>query len=306
MKIKKPFFWNEKNIISLSLIPFSIITFIINIFKNRLPKKKYRIKTICVGNIYVGGTGKTSLCIEINNILKHKFKTVFIKKKYFDQFDEGELLKTHGNFLSNKNRNLSLIRAERNKKFDLAILDDGLQDKTIKYDISIACFNTIYGAGNKLLLPAGPLRENLSILRNYSAIFLNGEKNNKKLFSVVKGYNNNIFSAKYLPTNIVKFNRKKKYLYFCGIGNPEEFENTLKKYRFNIVKKFIFPDHYNYQNEEIDEIKRIALDKNLEIITTEKDYKRLNLRNKKNIKYLKTKLEIKNLNKFKKFLKEIL
>ena len=306
MKIKKPFFWNNINIISISLIPFSIITFIINNFKNLLSKKKYRIKTICVGNIYVGGTGKTSLCIEINNILKHKFKTVFIKKKYFDQFDEEELLKTHGNFLSHINRNFSLVKAERTKKFNLAILDDGLQDKSIKYDISIACFNTNYGVGNKLLLPAGPLRERLSILRNYNAIFLNGEKNNKKLFSVLNKYNKNIFYAKYIPTNIKKFNRKRKYLYFCGIGNPEEFENTLKKYKFNIAKKFIFPDHYNFQNEEIDEIKRIALDRNLEIITTEKDYKRLNVRNKKNIKYLKIKLKIKNLDKFKNFLKEIL
>ena len=304
MKIKKPFFWNNINIISISLIPFSIITYIINNFKNLLSKKKYRIKTICVGNIYVGGTGKTSLCIEINNILKHKFKTVFIKKKYFDQFDEEELLKNQGNFLSNIDRNISLVKAERSKKFDLAILDDGLQDKVIKYDISIACFNTNYGVGNKLLLPAGPLRENLSILRNYSVIFLNGEKNNKQLFSVLKGYNKNIFYAKYLPTNIEKLNRKRKYLYFCGIGNPEEFENTLKKYKFNIAKKFIFPDHYNFQNEEIDEIKRVALERNLEIITTEKDYKRLNVRNKKNIKYLKIKLKIQNLYKFKNFIKK--
>ena len=136
-------------------------------------------------------------------------------------------------------------------------------------------------------MPAGPLRENLSILKNYSAIFLNGEKKNKKLFSILKKYNKHIFYSSYLPTNIGKFNRKKKYLYFCGIGNPEEFENTLKKYKFKIAKKFIFPDHHNFKNEEIDKIKKIALDNKLEIITTEKDYKRLNKRNKKNIKYLK-------------------
>ena len=91
MRIKKPLFWNGKNLISLSLIPFSIITLIINFLKNFLFKKNYRIKTICVGNIYIGGTGKTSLSIEIHNILKKKFKTVFIKKKYSDQFDEQEL-----------------------------------------------------------------------------------------------------------------------------------------------------------------------------------------------------------------------
>ena len=304
MKIKKPLFWNNINIISLALIPFSFITFTVNFLKSFLFKINYSIKTICVGNIYIGGTGKTSLCIEINNILKKKFKTVFIKKKYDDQIDETKLLKSKGNVLNNIDRKMSLNKAANTKKFNLAILDDGLQDKKINYDISIACFNTSYGIGNKLLIPAGPLRENLSVLKNYNAIFLNGEKNNKKLYSIIKQYNNHIFYSNYYPTNLHKFNRKKKYLYFCGIGNPVEFENTLKKYKFKIATKFIFPDHHNFEDHEMDEIKKIAKDKNLEVITTEKDYKRLKIKNKKNVKYLRVKLKIKNLSKFLRFLEE--
>ena len=301
---RKPLFWRNINLISLSLIPISIITLIVNFFKNFFLKKNYKIKTICVGNIYVGGTGKTSLCIEINNILNKKFRTVFIKKKYSDQYDEKQLLTSQGDFLSHTDRKISLIKAENSKKFNLAILDDGLQQKTIKYDISIACFNSSYGIGNGLLLPAGPLREKLSTLENYSAIFLNGEKNNKKLFSMLKKYNNYIFSSNYLATNIKKLDRKKKYLYFCGIGNPEEFEYTLKKYNFKIAKKFVYPDHHNFENKEIDEIKRVAFSEKLKIITTEKDYKRLSIRNKKNIEHLKIKLNINNLSKFRKFLEE--
>ena len=133
--IRKPLFWNNINLISLSLIPISIITLIVNFFKNLFLKKKYRIKTICVGNIYVGGTGKTSLCIEINKILKKKFRTVFIKKKYYDQFDEKQLLTAQGDFLSHTDRKISLRKVENSKKFNLAILDDGLQEKTINYDI---------------------------------------------------------------------------------------------------------------------------------------------------------------------------
>ena len=107
---------------------------------------------------------------------------MFIKKKYYEQIDEEKLLKSKGNVLSNIDRKMSLIKAENNKKFNLAILDDGLQDKKINYDISIACFNSSYGFGNGLLLPAGPLRENLSVLKKYSAIFLNGEKKIKNFF----------------------------------------------------------------------------------------------------------------------------
>ena len=303
MKIIKPLYLSDKNLISYLLAPLTVFTFLINFSKNFSVKKKYKIKTICVGNIYVGGTGKTSLCIEINKILKNKFKTVFIKKRYLDQLDERKMLQTHGKLISEENRGMSLDKAEA-KKFNLAILDDGLQDKKIDYDISIACFNSSYGIGNGYLLPAGPLREKLEILKKYSAIFMIGERKNAKLLSVLKRFNNKIFYSNYVPINMKNFNRKKSYLYFCGIGNPEEFENTLNKYKFKISKKFIFPDHHNYTNEDLEKIKRIALKEKLEIITTEKDYKRLTNKNKKSIKFLKVELKIENFKKFKNFLKE--
>ena len=303
MKIIKPLYLNDKNLISYLLTPFTIFTILINFSKNFLIKKKYKIKTICVGNIYIGGTGKTSLCIEINKILKNKFKTVFIKKRYLDQLDERKMLQAHGKLISDENRGISLNKAET-KKFNLAILDDGLQDKKIDYDISIACFNSTYGIGNGYLLPAGPLREKLEMLKKYSAIFLVGEKKNTKLSSILKKFNNKIFYSKYVPINIKNFNRKKKYLSFCGIGNPEEFENTLYKYKFKISKKFVFPDHHNYTNEDLEKLKKIALNDQLEIITTEKDYKRLTKNNKKKIKYLKVKLQVENYKKFSNFLKE--
>ena len=303
MKITKPLYFNEKNLISNLLFPFTIVNISINFFKNFLRKKNYKIKTICVGNIYIGGTGKTSLCILINKIFKNKYKTVFIKKRYSDQVDEREILRSHGNLISDINRGECLSKAQA-KKFNLAILDDGLQDKKINYDISIACFNSSYGIGNGYLLPAGPLREKINTLKNYDAIFLIGEKKNKKLSSTLSVFNDKIFYCKYFPLNIKKFNRNKKYFYFCGIGNPEEFENTLKKYRFKVLKKKIFPDHYNYKNEDLDEIRKIASENNLQIITTEKDYKRLNSNNKKNIKYLKVELKIQNLKSFSNFLKK--
>ena len=249
MKILKPLYLNDKNFISYLLTPFTIFTILINFGKNFLIRKKYKIKTICVGNIYIGGTGKTSLSIEINKILKNKFRTVFVKKRYLDQLDERKMLQSHGSVISDENRGESLHKAEV-KKFDVAILDDGLQDKKIDYDISIACFNSSYGIGNGYLLPAGPLREKLEILKKYSAIFVIGERKNTKLLSVLKKFNNKIFYSNYVPINMKNFNRKKSFLYFCGIGNPEEFDNTLNKYKFKISKKFIFPDHHNYTNED--------------------------------------------------------
>jgi tetraacyldisaccharide 4'-kinase len=175
MKFIKPKFWETKNFISLILYPLSIITYLINIKKKFSTKIKFEIKTICIGNIYIGGTGKTSLAIEINELLRKKFKTVFIKKNYKNQVDEINLLSNKGKIISSTNREDALLTASK-KKYQVAILDDGLQQKNINYDLKVACFNSEYALGNEYMLPAGPLRENLDIIKNYDLIFLNGEK----------------------------------------------------------------------------------------------------------------------------------
>ena len=303
MKLIKPKFWLERNLFSYILYPFSIITYLINVLKKNNIKKKFDIKTICIGNIFVGGTGKTSLSIELSEILKKKFKIVFIKKNYKNQKDELILLKKKGFVISNISRLKSLKIAE-NKNFEIALLDDGLQQKNIKYNIRIICFNTDEGLGNGFLFPAGPLRENISEIKQNDLVFFNGDGENLKLYKKIKSVNKNIkiFRSTYKPLNLNKLNRKMKYLMFCGIGNPQEFEKTLLKNKFKIKKKIIFPDHYEISRKEIKIIKETAKKKGLNIITTEKDYYRLSKNQRKGLKVLKIKLEIQNLDKFKKIL----
>ena len=305
MKVNRPLFWNKINLISILLYPLSLITFLINIIKKIPNKRNFKIKSICVGNLYVGGTGKTPLSIKINSILKKKYKTVFIKKKYSNQIDEQNILKSYGNLICREHRDNALKIATK-QKYDVAILDDGLQDKSLNYNITIACFNSSDGIGNSFLLPSGPLRENISEIKNYDAVFLNGEKSNKEFSKYLKKLNNDIkvFEAKYTPTNLRSFNLNKKFLFFCGLGNPSEFERTLKKYKFKIKEKIIFPDHYDFSDMDIFSIKKLAKRKKLNIITTEKDYLRLNKKNKKNVKFLKIDLSIKNMQNFSKFLIE--
>jgi tetraacyldisaccharide 4'-kinase len=301
MKLIKPKFWETKNFISLILYPFSAITFLINSIKKFSIKKTFEIKTICIGNIFIGGTGKTSLAIEINELLRKKFRTVFIKKNYENQMDEMNLLKNRGKIISSSKRENALSAASK-KKYQVAILDDGLQQKNINYDLKIACFNSKYALGNEYMLPAGPLRENLNVIKNYDLIFLSGEKKNKKLLLKLKSINKNlqIFEGKYKPLNLKKFNLRKKYLMFCGIGNPHEFEQTLVK--FNISKKIIFPDHHKFSNIDLKKLKYNASRDNLTLVTTEKDFFRLDKAQRKNIKFLKIKLEIKDKEKLKKIL----
>ena len=205
MKFVKPLFWNSKNIISIILYPLSLITLIINELKELNSKKKFLIKTICVGNTYLGGTGKTTLAIEIQNLVKKKFKTVFIKKNYTNQLDEINLLKTKGDVIFKNSREEALYLAS--KKYELAILDDGLQQKNINYDLKIICFNAEDGFGNNYLLPAGPLRESINKIKNYDIAFINGEKKNNNLYLKLKSINKNlqIFEGKYKPVKFKKF-----------------------------------------------------------------------------------------------------
>ncbi len=303
MKLIVPRFWVKKSILSFLLLPLTIITYFINIIKKFTRKKKFNIKTICIGNIFIGGTGKTSLTIELSKIIKKRFKYVFIKKNYTNQIDEINLLKTNGSVISKKNRIHSLQLAE-NKKFQIALLDDGLQQKNIIYDLRIVCFNSEKGYGNGFLLPAGPLRENLDELKNYDLAFLIGERKNIKLFNKIKSINKKIkiFEANYQAINQKEISQKKNYLMFCGIGNPHEFRKTLLINNFKIKKEIIYPDHHKILNNEILYIKKTAKKNKLDIITTEKDYFRLDKKQKKGIKFLKIKLKISNIEKLKKIL----
>ena len=89
---------------------------------------------------------------------------------------------------------------------------------------------------------------------------------------------------------------------FCGIGNPHEFEQTLFKNKFLIKEKVIYPDHYKIPNEILNKLKLKAKKENLSLVTTEKDFFRLDKSQRKNIKFLKISLKIKDINKFKKLL----
>ena len=168
MKFKKPKYWDLKkpNIYSYILLPIAFLIQVFAYFKKKTKINDFKIKTICVGNIYVGGTGKTSLCIKINEILKNKnIRSCFIKKFYKDQLDEQKILKKRGQVFSSKVRVDSIKQAEH-ENYEVAIIDDGLQDSSINYDKSIVCFNNINWIGNGMVIPSGPLREKLFSIRN--------------------------------------------------------------------------------------------------------------------------------------------
>jgi len=277
MRIYKPFFWNKpKNFITLILLPISFLSQIFVLLKKKFYKaKKFNIPILCVGNIYIGGTGKTPISLFLANELKLLGKKpVIIKKFYKNQKDEHLLIEKNGTpLIIEKDRSNSIRLAE--KEFNFAILDDGFQDYGIKKDLSILCFHNKQLIGNGYIFPAGPLRENLSAIKNAQIAIINGEKN--EIFkSKLKKFNSNlkVFYSKYKLINPEKF-QNKDILAFAGIGNPENFFDLLIENGLNVKKSIPYPDHYDFKRNEILEIIDQAKEKNYTILTTEKDLSRI-------------------------------
>ena len=310
MKFYKPKFWDKRGqigLFSILLMPLTLITLIKNYYENsKIKKNFYDLKTICVGNIYIGGTGKTPLVNNLADHFKKKFKTFIIKKNYTSHLDEKKLLESKHKVIFEKARELSITKAE-NEKAEMLIFDDGLQEKKINYDLKIVCFNSLKLDGNGLIIPAGPLREKLDSIKNYDVVLINGDSNKetKNFINKIKKINPNIkiFTGKYVPKNYSKL-KKKKFIIFSGIGNPHTFSDTLKnlKIKFHGYEKF--PDHYDYKESDLQKLKHLAKIKNCELLTTEKDYFRLKKSFRKNINYLKVELSVEQKKLFYKYLNE--
>ena len=295
MKMLKPKFWSKKNsLLSFILFPLSIFLQILIYLKKKITKKrKVSIPVICVGNIYLGGTGKTPLSIEIVKILeKLNKKTAIIKKSYIDHEDEFKLISSNQVALFKDSSRYNGINEAIKLKFDCVVLDDGFQDFSISKNLNILCFNERQLIGNGMTLPSGPLRESLSSLKRCQIVVINGNTN-LEFEKKIKNISNNIsiYYSKYVPDNIESF-KNKNLLAFAGIGNPENFFYFLENNNLKIKKKISFSDHYKYSLKELNKLIYFALNNGLQLITTEKDYFRISHFQLPQIEYLKVKLDI--------------
>jgi len=302
MKISKPNFWSKKNsLIGFWLLPFSIILQILKFFKNKITHThKISIPVICVGNIYLGGTGKTPLSLKIVKILeKLNKKTAIIKKSYSEHRDEFKLIESRKVTLFKNFSRYNAINEAIKNKFDCVVLDDGYQDLSINKDLNIICFNEKQLIGNGMTFPSGPLRDYFLSLKMCQIVIINGNKNIEFEKKIKKISNNiDIFYSKYLPVNLEKF-KNHNLLAFAGIGNPENFFDLLEENSLHLKKKISFPDHYSFTLKELKNLINFSLKNNLKLITTEKDFFRIKHFQLPQIEYLEVKLEILNEDNFK-------
>ena len=299
MKLKKPKFWDNSklSIWSILFFPFSLIYFFLSYIKQLKRSKKFHVPVICVGNIYLGGTGKTPLAKEIFKITRSLGKNPAFVKKYYDYLhDEIEMLERMGKTFATKERAEGIELLIKNNN-DIAILDDGFQDSSIRKSFSILCFNQKQWIGNGFLIPSGPLRERLSSIKKADCIVINGDKDNIIENQINKIKQLKVFYTKYKPKNL-EILKDKKIFAFAGIGNPLNFFELLKKNNLQLLNYQSFPDHYNYKKKDLDNLKSKARELNALLLTTEKDYCRINNDFRKGIEKLDVDLEIDSKEEF--------
>lgn len=309
--LKTPDFWTKKNVISVALLPLSAIYFcaffLVRIFTN---SQKISKPVICVGNLIAGGSGKTPTAIAIGKIL-HEIgvQFAFLSRGYMGDGSKFLLLRKYDNnkaenvgdepmllvetadtFVA-KNRLFGAQQIDRMSKFKAIILDDGMQNNSLKRDFTILVVDGKIGFGNDFLIPAGPMREPLCTgLKKADLVVLIGEAK-PELEKKLAG--KKIVKAKIIPTNLDQF-RDKKLLAFCGLAYPNKFFSFLVNQGLNAVESHSFSDHYIYQNSDLENLLQKAKEKNLTLVTTKKDWIKFSKSLQEKISYLDIELEFEN------------
>ena len=325
--LKTPEFWYKKNINSkiksFILFPLSILWVLIDEFNRHFSKNyKSKLKVVCIGNLTVGGTGKTPFSIYTFKLLKNLgYNPVFLTRGYGglkkgplevdvshhfqDVGDESKLLSKVGTTIVSRNRSLGAKFIEKHKdKFNVILMDDGLQNYQLKQDVKFLLVDKQLKLGNGYCLPAGPLRQSIKRgLTDIDRIILTGESD-KKEKDLFKSFNIPVIQSNIKTTSLPKI-KKEKLLAFCGLANPKKFFDTLKKNGYEISSTRKFPDHYAYKKDDINDLILDANNQNLKLITTEKDYVKIS-ENKDLIHFLpiELKLDIKDRLNFELFLQE--
>ena len=290
--MKTPWWFSSKNPFALILVPVSWIYYLVGrvVFMfRRFGALKSRRPIICVGNILAGGVGKTP----VGRAIANYFGAPVVMRGYKKSDatgnvgDEATMLARTGLAVHVGDRKSNIVLLNKQKKENTPIvMDDGLQNPTIKKDISIVVFDEGLGFGNGLLLPAGPLRQPKRAVKNADAIIVIQSKIQKKNFKLPDGVP--VFYAK--NQTFSPYDENQKLVAFAGIGYPKKFFNALH----NVVARRSFPDHYQYTNEDLERLFALAKKKNAKLITTEKDWVRLPVEIRDEIKYARLDTVIEN------------
>ena len=292
MPLKSPKFWQKKNtFLSKLLSPIGHL-YAWEVRRRLKNIKAYRSKipVICVGNLVMGGVGKTPLAVSIAEYFKmNGMKPVFLTRGYGgglsnilvdpekhtskDTGDEALILSRVAPTIVDADRARGAKTAEKIGA-QVIIMDDGFQNPQLIKDLSFVVFDGRYGFGNAKVFPAGPLREPLEDgLKRADAFIVVGKDKAGVKDWIEKRFKSLPFMATHIEQDVSKIAQLsgKKVFAFAGIGYPDKFFDMLKEYGCDVVETQAFSDHYPYTDEDMTDLMARADKQNAVLVTTAKD-----------------------------------
>ncbi len=249
------------------------------------------IPIVCVGNITLGGAGKTPTVIFLANYLKKnnikahvvsrgyggKFKeTVFVDRKIHSAYEVGDeplLISQHAKVWVSKKKKEGIFAAYK-AGAQVVLMDDGHQNFSVTKDINILVVDAEVNLKNSRIFPMGNLRESpqSAIGRADFLIYISSSVSGKKLpESFFRHHSPKIINGEF-KTNISSIFKERKLVAFCGIGRPEKFFSMLRQLNLEVIKEYSFPDHHFYSKGQLTKILDVAEKSNALVVTTEKDF----------------------------------
>ncbi len=310
--MKAPSFWNlpQQTLGARILTPFSLAYQSLSLFHRSL-QTPYdpKVPVLCIGNLTLGGSGKTPTALALASLLKERRKHIhFISRGYSgtlkgpalvsanhtpqDVGDEPLLLSQLAPTWIAKCRPKAVQAAEA-AGAEILILDDGYQNFSVKKTKSILVIDGKRGFGNGCVLPAGPLRESVEEgLRRANLILVIGHVAPQ----VLEKLSGRVFHKASIEPNAQALAslKGKKFLAFAGIAYPDKFFDMLRELELNIVETVPFPDHYLYSLKDFDRLLKKASFSEAKLLTTEKDHVRLSPQMRKLTHTLPVKLVFEN------------
>ena len=282
-------FWYSRSWIAWLLCPFSLLFWLITTVRRALFRlnllKSYRasIPVVIVGNLSVGGNGKTPAVIWlVQKLTKCGLNVGVISRGYgskaknypllvtptsdpIEAGDEPVLIaaRTQAPVCISPNRQQAIECLLQHTKCDVIISDDGLQHYKLQRDFELVIMDAKRGLGNGFLLPAGPLRELPSRLKNVDIIITNGSENqySDAVMTLKPQYAVNLVTKAQRPLN--EFSQATA---IAGIGNPPRFFTMLQQHGIQLIETQAFQDHQSFSPELF-----AKFDKNRPLLMTEKD-----------------------------------
>ena len=285
------------------------------------------IPVICIGNLNVGGTGKTPTTIAIAQMLTSRGIAVHIVSRGYggslqavtqvdprshtaDETGDEPLLMAAFAPTWVANERVEGARAAQNAGADVILLDDGFQDPSLTKDLAIVVVDAARGFGNGRCLPAGPLREPVHVgLKRADAVISIGEPEAQSQFrerSADQAGRIAHLTASLKPIEMGMPWAEGRYLAFAGIGDPEKFFATLRGLGAPLVRTVALDDHQKLARPMIQRLMKEAQSMNAQLVTTEKDAARLPADLRSGILSLPVRLESDDANGLKTLLEPVL